>query len=179
MRKYLKVVVAVMVLFTMSAALAFADDTTITMTQENNSGQNGTAMLMDMGDGTTKVTIQISGGSGVPQPAHIHAGQCGPTLNPRPTYPLTNVVNGMSETIVMADVHDLTDGEFAINVHKSAAEASVYVSCGNIVAMTVHEDGGSPGMPRTGGSSEWLLALLALAGVTMSGTGLALARRRA
>ena len=172
--KGIRVIAAVLALFALTSALAFADDTTVTLTQENNSGQNGTAMLTDMGDGTTKVTINISGGSAVAQPAHIHEGQCGPTLNPRPAYPLTSVVNGMSETTVPVDVHDLTGGTYAINVHKSAAEASIYVSCGNIMALE-H----TPGMPRTGAADMLPLALLALLGLAMAGSGLALARRKA
>jgi hypothetical protein len=131
-----------------------------------------------MGDGTTKVTIDISGGSAVAQPAHIHAGHCGPTLDPRPAYPLTSVVNGKSETVVPVDTHDLTGGTFAINVHKSAAEASIYVSCGNIVVTQQHEEG-TPGMPTTGSADMLPLGLLALLGLAIAGTGLALARRNA
>jgi Cu/Zn superoxide dismutase len=177
--KRIRVITAVLALFALTSALAFAHDTTITLTQENNSGQNGTAVLTDMEDGTTKVTVDISGGSEVAQPAHIHEGQCDPTLNPRPAYPLTSVVNGKSETIVPVDLHDLTDGTYAINIHKSAAEASVYVSCGNIVATTEHGDEGSPGMPRTGGAGMLPLGLLALLGLAMAGSGLVLARRKA
>jgi hypothetical protein len=173
--KVLRVAASVLALFALTSALAFAHDTTISLTEENGSGQNGTAVLTDMENGTTKVTIDISGGSAVAQPAHIHAGHCGPTLDPRPAYPLTSVVNGKSETVVPVDIHDLTGGTFAINVHKSAAEASIYVACGNIVATEHHEE---PGMPRTG-AGMLSLALLALLGLTLVGGGLALARRKA
>lgn len=166
MKRLVTMVLAAMTLFLISGALAFAHDVNVTLSEQNGSGQNGTATLMDMGDGTTKVTIMVSNGSSTAQPAHIHAGTCA-TLDPKPAYPLTSVVDGMSETIVPVDVHDLTGGTFAINLHKSAAEASVYTSCGNIVAEH-HEE---PGMPTTGAGEDNLvlagLCLLALALLTM------------
>jgi hypothetical protein len=176
MKRLMVQLVALVALLGMTAGIAFAHDTTITLTQENNSGQNGTAAFSDLGNSTTRVTIEISGGSEVPQPAHIHAGQCGPTLNPAPAYPLSNVTNGKSETVINVDLHDLTGGTFALNVHKSAAEASVYVACGNVVAMTQHEE--SPGMPRTGaGDTIALLALAALGAGGLAGVGMVLRRR--
>ena len=67
-----------------------------------------------------------------PQPAHIHIGSC-----PTPgavKYPLINVVNGMSDTLLDVSLAQLkSELPLAVNVHKSAAEASVYVACGNIV----------------------------------------------
>jgi hypothetical protein len=165
-------VLAAMTLFLISGALAFAHDVTVTLNEQNGSGQNGTAVLTDMGDGTTKVTVSVSNGSATAQPAHIHAGTCA-TLDPKPAYPLSNVVNGMSETIVPVDVHDLTGGTFAINLHKSAAEASVYTSCGNIVAAS-HE----AGMPRTGvGENSLALAGLCLLALVMLSVGFRLARK--
>lgn len=98
----------------------------------NNSGQRGRAALTDVDGKKTKVVIEIeSGAAGVAQPAHIHMGSC-----PNPgevVYPLKNVVNGRSET--MLDVSMLTLKEklpLAINVHKSAADVKTYVSCGNL-----------------------------------------------
>ena len=68
-------------------------------------------------------------------------------LDPKPTYPLVSAVDGksMSEKIRMAPaadstvpgvpvtIADLLKAPYAINVHKSGAEAMVYVACGNIV----------------------------------------------
>jgi hypothetical protein len=176
MKRLMVHAMALVALLAFTAGIAFAHDTTITLTQENNSGQNGTAVFSDLQNGTTRVTIDISGGSEVPQPAHIHAGQCGPTLNPAPAYPLSNVINGKSETVINVDLHDLTGGTFALNVHKSAAETSVYVACGNVVAMT--HDESSPGMPRTGtGDTLTLLALAALGAWALTAMGMALRRR--
>ena len=98
----------------------------------NNSNQSGSATLTDVDGKKTKVVVEVgSGPAGTAQPAHIHIGAC-----PNPgavTYPLKNIVNGRSET--MLDVSLLTLKEklpLAVNVHKSAAEAKVYVSCGDL-----------------------------------------------
>ena len=175
-KKFVVQIAAVVALMAFSVSLALAHDTTINLTEQNASGQNGTAVFTSMDDGTTKVTINISGGSAVAQPAHIHAGTCA-NLDPKPAYPLNSLVNGQSETIVPVDLHDLTGGTFAVNVHKSAAEASVYVSCGNIVAAAHTE---SPGMPTAGsGDSLTIAALTALGAVMLSGAGAVLRRRAA
>ena len=153
-------------------AYAQGSSLTITLSEQNASGQNGTATLTDMGGGQLMVVINISGGSSTPQPAHIHPGTCA-DLNPRPTYPLSNVVNGASETTVNANLGDLLAGTFAINVHKSVPEASVYIACGDIRANVV-------GMPATGVPDSLLAAgAFALLAVLLAGAGLELARRRA
>ena len=108
-----------------------AEKSIITLSEQNSSGEMGTATLTEE-DGKTKVTLEMQGGAdGVPQPAHIHVGAC-PDVG-AVAYPLTNVVDGKSETIL-----DVTLGELSvkqplgINVHKSGAEAKVYVSCGDL-----------------------------------------------
>ena len=65
------------------------------------------------------------------EPAHIHSGTCS-NLNPAPKYPLTSVVNGISETTVDASIATLTAGGLAVNVHKSADDLKDYVACGNL-----------------------------------------------
>ena len=121
MKKLTMLALAMVALFALAGTSAWAQSSsvTVTLSAQNGSGQNGTAVLQDMGDGTTKVTVNISGGSAVAQPAHIHDGPCA-TLNPKPKYPLTSLVNGTSETIVKQPLSDLADGTYAINVHKSA-----------------------------------------------------------
>jgi LPXTG-motif cell wall-anchored protein len=142
-----------------------------------------------MGDNQIKVTIKVANGSATPQPAHIHKGTCA-TLDPVPAYPLNNVVNGMSETVVNVGMAQLAQGQYAINVHKSAAEVSTYVSCGDITAMTMPggttggstggQTGGTPGMPTTGnGDQTNLLLILTLLALLVMGAGLTLVRRRA
>ncbi len=150
---------------------AQSNTVTVTLQEQNNSGQQGTATLVDAGNGKTTVTINLSNGSSVPQPAHIHKGTCA-NLDPKPAYPLTSVVNGASETTVDASLSELTSEQYAINVHKSAAEVTTYVACGNISAMVV-------GMPTTGSSMQLTLLAAGLIAIVLAGTGLMLARRRA
>ena len=86
-------------------------------------------------DGSLHVSIQLSGGSAEPQPAHIHEGSCA-DLNPQPAFPLTNVVDGSSETDVQLSLDELALESYAINVHKSEAEADTYVACGDITDVS-------------------------------------------
>jgi hypothetical protein len=175
MKKVAMLALALVALFALAGTSAWAQGSSVTVTldQQNSSGQSGTAVLQDMGDGTTKVTVNISGGSAVAQPAHIHDGPCA-TLNPKPKYPLTSLVNGTSETIVKQPLSDLADGTYAINVHKSATEASVYVACGNIEKLVV------AGMPQTGSSDSMLPAFaLAALGIVLASAGWKLSRHNA
>ncbi len=158
MKKVLLLALSLLAVFGIVSVPAYAQTMTVTLTAQNDSGQNGTVTLEDIDANTTKVTVNISGGSDTPQPAHIHAGSCA-NLDPKPKWPLTNVVNGMSETMVPASLAEIATGAYAINIHKSGPEASVYVSCGDIAAMVV------AGMPNTGVSplAYQTLALIVLA----------------
>jgi hypothetical protein len=110
---------------------AAAKSVTVKLSQQNKSGESGSARLTPAGD-KTKVEISLKGApKGVSQPAHIHEGSC-PSPDPKPKYPLQNVVDGKSTSEVPADIKTLTAGGLAINVHKSADEIKVYVACGNI-----------------------------------------------
>lgn len=107
------------------------DVTVLTLSSQNDSGQEGTATITKVNETQTKVVLDLSGGSyTLPQPAHIHTGTCqepGPVV-----YPLTNVVDGKSETILNAsyqDVIDPKDAEYIVNVHESAAKQTVYTAC--------------------------------------------------
>jgi hypothetical protein len=112
-----------------------ADSATAKLAPQNNSGESGTATLTKAGDNQTKVVLQVQGApSGAPQPVHIHKGTCD-KLDPKPTYPLSPVVNGKSETTVNASLDSLEKGGYAINGHKSAQEVSTYVFCGSISSM--------------------------------------------
>ena len=102
------------------------------LADQNNSGEHGTATLLQGVNGVI-VKLRLSGYTeGVDQPAHIHKGTCA-KLDPKPTYPLAMVKDGQSQfTVPGVTLADLQKGDYAINVHKSAKEASVYVACGNI-----------------------------------------------
>lgn len=106
---------------------------TIQLTEQNASGQSGTAVVTEGPNGNAVVTLTLSGGIfTAPQPAHVHVGSC-----PTPgavKYPLSDVVNGMSVTTLDASYEDMTQAtdKLAINVHKSASESKVYTACGDV-----------------------------------------------
>src|SRR5258706_12066626 len=105
---------------------------TIALEQIGASGQSGKVVFEPAGD-STKVTITMVGKKySSPQPAHIHMGKCPTPGNVK--YPLNNVVNGKSETVVAVKFEDLftTLLPLAVNVHKSVEESSVYTACGDL-----------------------------------------------
>ncbi len=105
----------------------------IHLAAQNGSGETGTATMYDGAKGLI-VKLRTDGGGEVDQPAHIHKGTC-EKLDPKPAYPLKMVHDGQSETTVEGvTLAQLQKAPYAINVHKSAKEATTYVSCGNIVA---------------------------------------------
>lgn len=160
----------IVLMLALFASVAAAQSTTITvqLAAQNSSGQNGTATLTAKGD-QTEVVVNLPvgpAGAAVEQPVHIHSGAC-----PTPggvVFPLGNLKEGKSTTTVNAKLADIADGKHAINAHKSAAEASVYTSCGNVQMIAM-----PAALPTTGFdmSSVWLLAafglLLVLGGVAL------------
>ena len=118
----------------MSGASGSGDggDLVIPLGELNSSGQTGIATLTAMGDQTEIVISIASSAAGVLQPIHVHGGTCD-TLG-GVEYPLTNVVDGSSVTVIDAALSSLEGGGNAINVHLSGAEAGTYVACGDIPA---------------------------------------------
>lgn len=113
---------------------AAGEPVTIQLGAQNQSRESGTAKLTPLDGGQTKVEISLKNApKDVAQPAHIHEGSCA-NLDPKPKQGLDNVVNGKSTTTVPVSLQELVDGKTAINVHKSAEEAKVYVACGDITA---------------------------------------------
>ncbi len=104
----------------------------VKLDQQNASGQTGTAELTEE-NGKVMVVFTLTGAPKTAEPAHIHMGSC-----PKPgaiAYPLSDVVNGKSETTISATLADLVKKEpLAINVHQSgtASGIKVYVACGDL-----------------------------------------------
>ncbi|MBV8489343.1 MAG: hypothetical protein JO199_02345, partial [Candidatus Eremiobacteraeota bacterium] len=94
----------------------------------NGSGESGTTTLRAAGNKTI-VTIKLSNGSGVEQPAHFHAGNCD-KYEPRPKYPLEDVVDGKSTTTLDIPMQQLIGGDLIVNVHKSYADIATQAACG-------------------------------------------------
>jgi LPXTG-motif cell wall-anchored protein len=121
------------------------------------------------------VRITPTGGD---HPAHIHSGNCGPTLG-GVVYPLTNVQNGTSQTVVDTPLADVETGGFAINLHESPTNIPLYVACGNIRAAAQVGGGAAQvprALPRTGDIGS-MAPLAAAAGAGLLGLGFALRRR--
>jgi hypothetical protein len=112
-----------------------SDEVMVDLAEVDGSGESGTATLTAMGD-QTRVVLELRNTTTDSQPAHIHEGSCGPTLNPEPLHGLLSVRQGRSETIVNRPLSELTAGGLAINVHESAAELETYVACGNLSDVT-------------------------------------------
>jgi hypothetical protein len=127
----------------LAGTAAAADPLTITLKTQNNSGQMGTAVLTDLGNGQTKIVVDTTNPTAAVQPIHIHEGTCA-NLTPQVKHPLTNTANGKSETTLNVAMSALLASPHAINVHKSQPEAAVYVACGEIVMQPA-------ATPRTGG----------------------------
>lgn len=103
---------------------------TIMMSDQNGSGQMGTAKITEI-DGRAKLTLQLVGGpNNISQPAHVHDGTC--QVLGTIKYPLTTMRNGGSETILPIPFADLMDQlPLAVDVHKSLSE-DADMSCGDI-----------------------------------------------
>ncbi len=177
-------VVLMAAVFPLGGARAADEKLTVQMTAQNGSGQDGTATITKISDTMVRVEIQLKNGTSVSQPAHIHKGTCA-NLNPTPAYPLHNLMNGASETEVSADIENLANQGYAINVHKSDAEIGTYTSCGDIHEMMV---GGTVGgtdtdagtgstMPKTGNENLLPFAALALLAAGLLSAGAQLRRR--
>jgi hypothetical protein len=107
--------------------------TSIDLTEQNGSGITGTATVTPASESQTEVVLDLTGGepSDEPRPAHIHKGTC-EDLDPTPAYPLESVQDGHSETTVDVSAIELLAEPYAINVHRSEADAGTYVACGEI-----------------------------------------------
>lgn len=97
-----------------------------------NSTESGMVSFEMTQDGKTQVKFDmINAAKGVAQPAHIHEGSCAKPGAVQ--YPLANLVDGASSTVIDISLDDLMKKmPFAVVVHKSEKEAGTYVSCGDI-----------------------------------------------
>jgi hypothetical protein len=101
------------------------------MVPRNGSGEEGSATFATAGKNAVTVRFELIAAPAGEQPAHIHVGTCESVGEVK--YPLTSLVNGVSETIVEASAETLI-GMFPLvaNVHKSATDTTS-VSCAPLV----------------------------------------------
>jgi hypothetical protein len=112
-----------------ASARESSDDIFVMLTEQNGSGESGTATLTPLGN-RTKVVLNLKGAVAPRQPAHIHEGSC-EQLDASPAYGLSQVKSGASTSIVEAKLSALRHGSFAINVESAGATGSG-VACGEI-----------------------------------------------
>lgn len=103
---------------------------TITLRTLNGSGVTGTVSFADLG-GKTGVDVEVSPAGNLDMPAHIHPGTCD-NLTPQPKFPLENVKNGVSKTVVPVPIDELFAGNLAVNIHKSNDDLKTYTACVDI-----------------------------------------------
>jgi len=151
--KWILIITAVLVVAIAAVGVTMAQTpSTITLNAQNNSGETGTATLTDLGDGTTRVDVTVSGEpAGASQPMHIHTGTCD-NLNPAPAFPLQNLENGKSSTVITTTMQTLLASPYALNGHKSAEELTVYVFCGDISATAAQGTTTATGEATTAGT---------------------------
>lgn len=127
------VVAVLMILATIIGACqaaAAAPPRTIALETLNDSGVTGTVAFSDVG-GRTRVDVTVDPAGNPDMPAHIHPGTCD-ELVPQPKFPLENVRNGTSTTVVPASITELFAGNLAVNIHKSNDDLKAYTACVDI-----------------------------------------------
>jgi Cu/Zn superoxide dismutase len=107
------------------------DSVTVSLQEQNGSGESGEVRLTSVDDDQTRVVIELDGAPAGPQPAHIHERSCD-NIDPAPANNLENVVEGRSETVVDVSLEHLQSTPHAINVHRSPEAVDEYVACATV-----------------------------------------------
>ena len=104
---------------------------TVELATLNDSGVTGSAVLTDLGDGRTRVEVDVDPAGHPDMPAHIHPGTC-VNLVPQPRYPLQNVIDGVSTTELEVTLEELFAGDLALNLHFSPEDFGTYTACADL-----------------------------------------------
>ncbi len=107
MRTILIATIALLVL-AFAGARAAERSLVVKIAAMNGSGENGTATFIAQGD-RTLVVVDLQNGTATRQPSHLHDGTCD-DYTPRPAYPLSDVVNGRSRTVLTVPFDRITSG---------------------------------------------------------------------
>jgi hypothetical protein len=114
-----------------AACAAEGASRTLELETLNDSAVSGTVRLVDLGRGQTRVEVRVDPGSNSDMPAHIHPGSCD-NLVPQPKFPLQNVLNGSSTTVVPASLEELLADSLAVNLHRSNDDLATYTACADL-----------------------------------------------
>jgi hypothetical protein len=126
----LPLALAIMAAVVVSGCAAEPPPRTIALVTLNDSGVSGTVAFRGVAD-RTEVSIKVDPGGNPDMPAHIHPGTCD-DLTPQPKFPLENVRDGASVTVVPASIGELFAGDLAVNIHKSNDDLKTYTACVDI-----------------------------------------------
>jgi hypothetical protein len=129
--------VAVLAAVALAAGLAASSEAappetrSIPLTALNQSGVSGTVVLTAVDARRTRVEIRVDPAGHPDMPSHIHPGTCA-NLVPQPKYPLQNVKDGHSTTVITAAMDDLLRGDLVVNIHNSNEDLKTYTACGEL-----------------------------------------------
>ncbi len=126
-RAILLTVVAIVAIILTACAAGEAPPRTIELRTLNDSGVTGSVTFRGVG-GRTEVVVTVDPAGNLDMPAHIHPGSCD-DLVPQPKFPLENVRDGASSTVVPAPIDELFAGGLAVNIHKSNDDLGSYTAC--------------------------------------------------
>ena len=97
----------------------------------NGSGVTGEVTLTAVDERHTRVEVRVDPAGHPDMPSHVHPGTC-TNLVPQPKYPLQNVRDGRSTTLVTATFADLIRGGLAVNLHASNEDLKTYTACADL-----------------------------------------------
>ncbi|MGH7728896.1 MAG: hypothetical protein ACREM2_08905 [Vulcanimicrobiaceae bacterium] len=101
------------------------------MQQLNNSGQAGTVTLFRKGARTLVVVALFSVPQGRMEPSAIYRGRACDAFEEAPAYNLAPLVNGISQTLVLAPEEQLASGNYLVAVRAGSRQRG-YVACGHL-----------------------------------------------
>lgn len=82
-------------------------------------------------DGGLKIEIDVTPPEPVPQPAHIHMGNC--ANMGEVAHKLESIVGGKSVTVISdIGIRDVATGELTVNLHRSFDDFPTFTACGDI-----------------------------------------------
>lgn len=115
------------------ATAASAERTvTVKVNAMNGSGESGTATFTADGDKTV-IAVDLQNAPKVRQPSHLHDGTC-EDYSPAPAYPLNDLVDGKSRTVINEKFDRIVSGRYIINVHKSYDDIATQAACSVVKA---------------------------------------------
>jgi hypothetical protein len=131
---FLSTAILVLAASSVTANAASPATETIKMHALNNSGQNGTATITDLG-GKVRVSVKIANEpASASEPSHVHFGHC-PEIKAIPAYNVGPILKGKATSTVYLSWAQINSGKYVVMVHQSAQAMGTYETCGNIGAL--------------------------------------------